>query len=242
MELYKPPKVHFCTFGNLPNYARALETITKEAEASGYFDTVNVYTQDTITLTDTEREFISKNNRGYGYWIWKPNVIESMMNRYLEGDIVIFVDAGSGISVTPEARIHMKKWIEDCITHPTHRVAFQIGFPEEDWTKSDIFEYFGVLGNSKITKSGQIPSGFQIYMITPNNKEFIRKYREAIAYNNYRNITDEPSILPNAPTFRENRHDQSFLSVMLKIYGAQIHGYNGTNPASPVMSLRRRYG
>lgn len=237
------PKVHYCTFGNVPSYTRALETITKEANDSGYFDTINVYTQDTITLTDTEREFIGKHRRGYGYWIWKPNVIEHMMGRYPDGDIIIYTDAGSGISVTPEARNKMKLWIEDCISHSSHRVAFRMDFfPEEDWTKSDIFEQFGVLGNTEITKSGQIPSGFQIYMITPENKEFIRKYREAIAYNNYRNITDEPSIIPNAPTFRENRHDQSFLSVMLKLYGAKIHPYNGTNPASPVMSLRRRHG
>jgi hypothetical protein len=32
---------------------------------------------------------------------------------------------------------------------------------------------------------------------------------------NYENITDSPSKIPNSPLFREHRHDQSLLSIVL---------------------------
>jgi hypothetical protein len=236
------PKVHFCTFGDVPKYNKALAIIKKEAEESEYFDTIDIYTQENLPSSPEETEFISKNPRGYGYWLWKYIIIHDMMGKYPEGDVIVYTDAGCGISTTPAARKEMDKWITKCISHPTHRISYLLGFPEHEWTKSDIFAYFNVLDKPEITSTGQFIAGIQIYLNNEDNRIFINKYKEAASHNNFHNITDAPSAIPNHIKFQENRHDQSILSVMFKIYGSCNVGYNYGQPQHPIMILRRRHG
>ena len=85
------------------------------------------------------------------------------------------------------------------------------------WTKGDCFAYFG--DNNKYANHGQIASGII----------FIRKCANAIAmidewyyicHNHYELLTDKPSIAPNFPEFKENRHDQSVLDLLSIKYNA----------------------
>ena len=83
------PDVHFCTFGSLPNYARALRTLCREAGESGYFASVTAYTQHNLPASRKELDFMSRNPKGYGFWIWKSILLEDMLEKIPAGDIVL---------------------------------------------------------------------------------------------------------------------------------------------------------
>ena len=51
---------------------------------------------------------------------------------------------------------------------------------------------------------------------TDENKKFIERWLFLVQ--DWHLLTDEPSILPNTQKFIENRHDQSFLSMLTKKY------------------------
>jgi len=108
--------IHFCTFGNDASFSNSKRILIAEARASGYFDTFHVYNDSFIP--PEHRTFVSANPRGYGYMIWKPMVILDVMRKTQKGDIVIFADAGCGISTTSEARAKYKEWIQNVKTHP----------------------------------------------------------------------------------------------------------------------------
>ena len=179
--------------------------------------------------------------RGYGYWIWKALVLGEMFTRVPEGEFVLYADAGCGISTTPAARATMAKWIADCEAHPTHRLSFQMTLLEEVWTKADLFEYLGATDNC-YTKTGQHSATFQLYKNTPDNRDFVTKWKMIMEIDDFHYVSDEPSRIANPAQFREHRHDQSILSLLFKMHGSKNYSYMAANSDAPVMVLRRRGG
>jgi hypothetical protein len=233
--------VHFCTFGSTPNYRKALDTLSREATASGYFASVTVYTQENLPATAREREFMATHPRGYGFWIWKSILLADMLKKIPAGDIVLYADAGCGISTTTAARENMTRWITDCLTHPTHRLAFQMPHLEEVWTKADVFDLLDACSD-EFTKTGQCMGTIHMYQNTPENREFVRIYAEAVAADNYHYVSDATCRRPNPACFRDHRHDQSISSLLFKKHGAAFREDHWKDPAFPVMALRRRQG
>ena len=88
---------------------------------------------------------------------------------------------------------------------------------EKEWTKTDVFEYFDLTLDSAIANSGQIEAGMQIIKKTSDSVSLINEWL-AIS-NDYHLVDDSPSYLPNAPSFKEHRHDQSIYSLLMKIHG-----------------------
>lgn len=92
-------KKTFITYGD-DNYADSLKRIKAEAEATGLFDEVRLYTpadlpEPFLTYTRTYR-------RGGGYWLWKPFVIKDALDKAAEG--------GGNEVIT--------KWYETALNHP----------------------------------------------------------------------------------------------------------------------------
>lgn len=232
-------QVHFCTFGSLPHYARSLDLLCREAEESGYFSTVNRYTQENIPATKEEMDFMASNPRGYGYWIWKPIVMLDMFSRFPEGDIVAYADAGCGISTTPEARSNMEAWIRDCVEHPTHRLSFQMPHLEERYTKADVFQLMEA-DDERFKKTGQFIGCIQFMMICKNNFDFLSKWKLKMSQKKYHYVSDKLSEIKNPENFVDHRHDQSILSIMLKKMGSSERPDHWNNYSFPIVVIRRK--
>ena len=44
-------------------------------------------------------DFIEKNKRGYGYWLWKSYIIKKTMDMMKDGDILLYLDSGCEINI-----------------------------------------------------------------------------------------------------------------------------------------------
>jgi hypothetical protein len=95
------------------------------------------------------------------------------------------------------------------------------GAAEEKFTTNAIFNYFNVPENSEIRKTGQIVGGILIIRKTDKTIKLINEYYE-IATKHTKLFSDENNFVNNSENFIENRHDQSILSVMRKLYGSSI--------------------
>ena len=91
------------------------------------------------------------------------------------------------------------------------------GDNEKIWTKGDIFKYHNVENNDKILNIGQLEGG-RIFLIK-NNKtmEIINKWWD-VAKNHPELFDNSESVVPNKEGFKENRHDQSHISILCKLY------------------------
>lgn len=55
---------------------------------------------------------------------------------------------------------------------------------------------------------------FWIVKVNERSRKFLKLYEELVS--DFHLLADEESVLPNSPDFKENRHDQSLLSMMAK--------------------------
>ena len=70
--------------------------------------------------------------------------------------------------------------------------------------------------NDEYLMTRQIISGIFLLKNTPITRELVGKWKEICVEESGRYLNDSRSELPNDPIFRENRHDQSILSLLVK--------------------------
>jgi hypothetical protein len=231
--------IHLCTFGNMPQFEKSINLFIEEAKNSGYFNTMDVFTQN--NLPSEYVKFSESNPRGFGYWSWKPYIIRQMMKHYSENDIIIYADAGCVINLNENAKNKFKHWIDDVLTHPTHRLSFQMKhLLEDDWTKKDLIEYMDC-ANDIYSKTGQYSAAIQIYMNTKENREFIDEIIRISKVDNWHYISDESSRIANAQTFKDHRHDQSIYSLMIKKHGSLSYIDHWYDNNYPISANRRKF-
>lgn len=184
-----------------------------ETIQSGWFDEVIIYTEKDLDAQFWKEhgEFIKANKRGYGYWIWKPYIVNRTLEQLNENDILLYLDIGFVINYSGEKRF--RDYLET--TKQYDIVCFNNGQVEKLWDKGDILDYFKVRDDENILNTEQIMTG--IFFIRKNEytSEIISKWQD-IMFNHYNLIDDSPSISDNIEGFRENRHDQSVFSLLLK--------------------------
>jgi len=233
--------IHFCTFGSSDTYTAALNRIERQAIASKYFDSISCYTEKNTPGLEQHKDFIEKNKKGYGNWIWKPLVILATMKKARENDIVVYADAGCFIHATVEAKRKFQEYMSLVKTTAPHRLSFQLGHPEENYTKSDVMELLNIANTAHAT-TGQIAGTYQILLNNADNRALIEEWYRIMTYDNHRFHDDSPSRTPNASTFKAGRHDQSVISCLMKARGTiplpDPYPPKNTDPISPVRSRK----
>jgi hypothetical protein len=167
-----------------------------------------------------------KPSRGFGYWVWKPQIILQTLDKMKEGDILQYTDAGCHLNKKGIKRLH--EYFELTDLSETGILAFQSKAPDDknlekalellemQWTKGDIFDYFGARDDAKIYNTEQIGASILFVKKTNDSLQIIRKWLQTY-YDDFSLVDDTLSKSPNFPEFIENRHDQSILSIILKI-------------------------
>ena len=124
---------------------------------------------------------------------------------------------------------------------------------EKYWVKQDLITYLQIPQNSNILNTNQIQAC--IVMMSKCDK-IIDIYNKCVyisEINNYHYIDDNKSIESNSPNFREHRHDQSVLSLLIKLAGLanyDIDKYSTYHSAwdkvrvnnTPILGIRNRSG
>jgi len=165
--------------------------------------------------TDLDIDFIQKNQqilsqeRGGGYWLWKPYIIYKTLEKINWGDYILYCD--SGALMINKAQIFVDIMSRDKID----LMVFEIQHPANRWTKRDAYHYMDceyLLDDDM----HQICGGFSIVKKTDFTLKF---FKELLEYSqDPRLITDQPNTCEkgNHPNFIEHRHDQSIFNLLLR--------------------------
>jgi hypothetical protein len=87
-------------------------------------------------------------------------------------------------------------------------------FLENAFTKEDLLTAFNA--SKTMRESAQVSASWIVLRNSPKMKRFIDAWIECVA--DWHMVSDEPSVLPNAPGFKEHRHDQSILGLLIKSF------------------------
>lgn len=218
-------KVIFTSFGN-ELYSGARKRITQEATNLNFFDQIHVYSENDIdkTFWEKHKTFIQNNKRGFGYWIWKPQIILQTLQKMNDNDILLYCD--SGCSLNKEGLTILKHYIEMVKNHHLGLLCFQLSMEhiEKRWNKYDTIET--VLGSKfeekfkTIISSPQCESGM---IFIRKTSETVNIIKEWLSYcEHYELIDDSPSLKFSFKEFTEHRHDQSVWSLLVKKYGGLL--------------------
>jgi len=212
----------------------------------GVYDEINVADETHLDPSFTTRfqDQLQLGTRGYGYWVWKPQIVLQTLARCQPGDILQYTDAGCHLN--PAGRDRLLDYFAAADTSPTGILAFAYEAPQEPlrydgrklfdwpnkhWIKGDLLDHLNVRHDAAILDHQMIASGIFFIKKTPFAIGLIKQWLKVMA-DNFHLIDDSPSISENIPGFKEHRHDQAVFSLLCRIHGIPyLSGYEHFYPS-----------
>jgi hypothetical protein len=220
-------KSHFLTFGaGHPDYAITLKRISDNAHDSHFFTSITVHARETLEeqypdFVRDHGDFIAKNKRGYGLWLWKAFLISKSLELLPNDDVLVYLDAGCTINHKTEESIAKFNYYVD-LAFQQHILAFQLpdygAFKETTWSRKDLTDHLQL--STADLDSGQMEANMILWRVDDYSREFANKWFHLMTANNYQFLVN-PEPINRHPGYRDHRFDQAVFSAMYKSYGIQ---------------------
>ena len=212
--------VNVISFAN-SELAHSVRRFSKQMSALDPMSTITIYNEHSVPpeYLGKFRDVFDRNQRGFGYYSWKPAIILDCLEKLPDGALVMYSDIGNHVNIHGQSMYHRLFAVLDTLDVPI--IANQIAtskFNERRYTKGDVIDYFSVRNNDCIIDSGQFQSGMIFFRKCDKSMEFMRRWYQVLDCG-IRLFDDSPSVSPCFPEFIEHRHDQSAFSILCKIYG-----------------------
>ncbi|PPK85876.1 hypothetical protein CLV84_2783 [Neolewinella xylanilytica] len=226
------------------HFRRAQQRNTKSARRVGGFDEVRSYCPQDIDPTFRRaHEGILNQEKGAGYWLWKPYFIVRTLNDLPDGTWLFYCDAGA----------HFVKPVDLLIRalHPFDQDVFPFSLhnhPELHWTRPEVFWELAP-GRYDLQLTEQRIATCHLWRNGPEAKNFAASWLEYASRPELLLDPSEPDTIGNG--FLAHRHDQSIFSVLSKLHNQRAfrdpsqfgNGRIGSSPNSPypqIIELTRR--
>jgi hypothetical protein len=222
-------KVVVASFADEKNF-QALTRIREQGSQMSCIDSVQVFSLDDLDgeFRAEFGEYLSRRVRGFGYFVWKPQVVLQVLRDLEEGDVVNWVDAGCHLNTRAVNRY--REYVELCVNSPMGVLVFSNlqgantvevarglartpSLPNSVWTKGDLFDHFGVRKISAITEAEQAVATSFFIQKRPETVKFVEDWLQVYRFD-FSLCDDSPSRTGNLPGFTENRYDQSIFSLL----------------------------
>ena len=220
----RKPKIIAISYSN-ERFQRQLQLNKKSAIEVGEVDEYYSYGPNDIdpVFKEKNKDILSR-SRGNGYWLWKPYIInKTMIEKLKYGDYLIYTDAAILYMNSTRLIINFMK------EHKAKIWGNKLILKERTWTKRDALILMDA-DTPYYYDTNQYMAGIQVYQ---KSKYAIKFIQDLLKYSqDVRIITDDNNVMgkENLPGFRENRHDQTVFSLLLKKYGE-------ANSGSPNMTI-----
>ncbi|EFR49192.1 hypothetical protein [Helicobacter canadensis] len=137
-----------------------------------------------------------------------------ILEQIQENDILIFLDIGFEFNPNKhDLLLEMVAQVEE-----NEIMGLDAGLEhcaEKYWNKADLLAHYGLLDDKEFLDSPQMIGGAIFCKKTFRVCNIIQEWLN-VFYEHYNFVDDSPSKIPNLPTFRENRHDQSVWNIIAK--------------------------
>lgn len=201
-------RIYIVAFGNNDYYIR-LATYLVNKISKKHSNCIPI-TYSKSDLPQSMIDFCEQHKKGYGFFIWKPFIVEKTLALMDHNDILLYIDGRTYYTgkIIPE--------LDEIIVNKSLDAIFwkMDGLYEYQFTKGDIFHSLNIR-DKKTKESSQIAATF--FIIKNNNRttELIQAWNRFMNENRVIFI-DESSSIPNEIGFIEKRHDQPVLSLLVK--------------------------
>lgn len=156
--------------------------------------------------------------RGIGYWLWKPSIIDLVMSKLPDGDYLVYSDAG--VEFINKLRYVIDRMDQDVF-------LFGNNWEHAHWCKRDVIEsvwpFYFRNGRAWNRFGRQVQASVMFFRVSGYSRAFVAEWLKWCLFEGGRLIDDSPSRPPNHPEFREHRHDQAILTTLAYREGIKLH-------------------
>lgn len=209
---------------------RSARRLERQAEMMETFDSVKIFSEHELgeDFKESVDPLLSSSSPGFGFWVWKPQIILQSLNALEEDDIVLYVDVGCHLN--PGGKSRLADYFQMVTESTAGILAFQAKppkdqpkwdgrwlptFPDAQWTKGDLLDFFDVRGRLDIIETPTVGAGILLVRKCQAATRIISSWLELMVQNPSL-IDDSISKSPNHPWFVAHRHDQSVFSIIAK--------------------------
>jgi hypothetical protein len=173
---------------------------------------------------DMDKEFVEKNkdilncNRGGGYWLWKPYIINEVLKKINHGDIVFYLDS-KYYFIDSLSKLYSDYMTNNDILvwkHKPNSCSLHMKY----LCKMDVIVKYNMVDKVFRENVDECWAGAIIVKKTDNTLMYIQEWLDMCC--NYEDITDSKSKIKNSHFFKEHRHDQSLLSIVIYKYNIEL--------------------
>lgn len=209
--------------------------LARQAAAMRLYDRVVIMNERDLdpAFRARYRRQLRRGTRGFGYWVWKPQVLRQVSATCADGDVLHYVDIGCHLH--PPGRARLAEYLTLAADAECGMLAFALRLPdghvasrwhghpptdlvERCWTKGDLFDHLGVRHQPEIVDTPQIIATHFLMRCGPTTRSFLDTWAAVWAHD-VTLMDDTPSRSDNLPGFIEHRHDQSAFSILCKLGG-----------------------
>ena len=200
----------FITFADETIYSSS--RLVTEIKAIHLFDKVIAYRPDMLGEAFwTRYAEHMRHKRGFGYWIWKPYIIQHQMATMNDGDLLVYAD--SGCSTHSRSRPKLCEAILRTALSQESIMVNVTSTATRAWTKADLLSHFEC-STQECLDALMVEAGRIVMVVTERNRQFVHQWLTLSG--NLHLIDDSPSASTEDPLFVEHRHDQSIFSLLIR--------------------------
>ena len=181
--------------------------------AIGGFQEVLSYTPKDIDLAfQAENAAILKQEKGDGYFLWKPYFIKKTLASLQTGDFLFYCDSGSYFIDS------IADLVTFCKSKDQDIIPFELIHYEKIWTKRDAFVLMHC-DSEEYYNTKQRLASFMLIRKSDSSCQFVDEWLHFAQDERILTDIENQCGLDNHEGFKENRYDQSIFSLLTKKYG-----------------------
>ena len=174
-------------------FLRSQEILVQSAKGrvNGYIS----YSPNSIDNNFTEiNKHILKQSRGYGYWLWKPYIMNRALEAVNYGDIVVYADSGNSIinDLTPLFTLVQNDTKGIILFDNRDGAPAGTTWKNKQWTKYDCFKKMNCLDDIYVTGE-QVNGSYAVFVKNKFTKKFLNEYLRFCTDEHI--LTDTPNTL-----------------------------------------------
>lgn len=181
-----------------------MNNLMMSAIMTGLFDKIITYGKHNIDPNYLKaHQNIFSQEKGNGYWLWRPYLISNTLHMMPENDVLVYADNSHII------RDKIKDIL--ALTNSEDIIAYSPGHTNKQYMKKIVVDKL-FAGNQQIRDNMQLESSFIIFKNTVKTRTFVsewKKYCEDPIL-----LTDTNSPGGDYPDFKEHRYDQALFSAV----------------------------
>jgi hypothetical protein len=199
----------------LINYANAvfrksqIKNSRTGSEIGGFMEVISYTPKDVDQQFRAKNSAILRQEKGGGYFLWKPYFIRKTLDLMNDGDFLFYCDSGSYFIDS------IADLVEFCKSKNQDIIPFELEHAEKHWSKRDAFVLMDC-DSEKYFNTKQRLASFTLIRKSDYSLRFVEDWLRFAE--DHRILTDEDNQcgLDNYDGFIENRYDQTVFSLLTK--------------------------